>query len=83
MNIVNNHVEIVLNLLSFKTFIIKMSSANLPREDLTSYKVFSDEYKLHLVKDKVNLFCHLEGTICFNLNLLNDFSSIIYSSVFF
>jgi len=50
---------------------------------LATHKVLSQENKLHLVEDEVNLFFVLEGAISLNLDFLDDLSGLINLAISF
>lgn len=82
MNIVANHKLVEFNLELLETRSVQMSLRDLLTKDLASYEVSPHEDELHLIKDEFDFLLNFKGTVCFNLNFLNDFSGLFRFAVF-
>ena len=83
MDVVLDHVLIVLDFTGFDAFLVEGSVADLATEDLAANKIVTSEYKLHLVKDELNLLSRFKRTVSLDLDFLDDVASSINLAIFF
>ena len=77
MDIVLDHIQVVLNFKSFKTSLTQMPLGYFPREDLAPDKILSQKHEFHLVKNKFYFILGFQRPISFNLNLLDNFGALL------